>query len=146
MTAFLSIPQAVVDALALAPAIAPGRVRIGRELMLPTEWPDAIDVALDSSRGQAVTLDGGVLRWTSLVGLRLRVRAAAGVHGIQGPDALLAAVFSRLSGTVPADGAMQWQMQPDIRWEVEEADQTVTLCDLLLRVTHLTGTDLSAPA
>lgn len=144
MTAFLQIPQAVVTALAQAPAIAPGRVRIGREVALPEGWPDAIDVALDSSRGQVITLDGGTVRWTSLVGLRLRVRAAAGVHGIQAPDALLAAVFTRLAGTQPPGGAMQWQMQPDIRWDVEEADQTVTLVDLLLRVTHLTGADLAA--
>lgn len=144
MTAFLQIPQAVVAALALAPAIAPGRVRIGREVATPANWADAIDVMLDSSRGQAITLDGTTVRWTSLVGLRLRVRAAAGVHGIQAPDALLAAVFNRLATTQPPGGAMQWQLQPDIRWDVEEADQTVTLADLLLRVTHLTGADLLA--
>lgn len=139
MTAFLDLPNAVVTALAQAPAIAAGRVRVGRELPMPQEWANAIDVVLASSSGRMLTLDAQSVRWTTLLGLRIRTRAAAGVDGHTAPDALLAAVFARIATTAPPAGAMSWQLQPQLRWDIDEADQTITQVDLVLAVDHITG-------
>jgi hypothetical protein len=139
MTAFLNLPAYVAGALAQAPAIASGHVRVGRELPMPQGWDEAVDIVLSSSTGRALTLDNRATRWTTLLGLRIRTRAAAGSDGHTGPDALLADVFNRISYSTPPPGTMAWQLQPQLRWDIDEADQTITQVDLVLAVDHITG-------
>ena len=144
MSAFLALAQAAVAALVASPALAGGRVVMGRDRPMPEHHASQIDVMLDSSRSRASTLDGTFTRWDTTIGLRLRTRAAAGSDGLTAVDALLADVFARLAATPPPAGAARWALASDVRWEIDEADQTLCEAQLLLRIDHFTNSSLAA--
>jgi hypothetical protein len=144
-SAFLSLADAVVALLSAGTPLAGGRIRLGRGMPLPSHHDSGIDVDLVSSRGQQYTLDGQTTQWETSIGLDVMARAAAGANGAQAVDALLEAVFARLAGATPPAGAMSWALDPSVQWSVEEADRTLAVATLSLRVTHFTGGASLAP-
>lgn len=138
MSAFLGLTDAVVAALATAPAIAPGRVRRGRRTPVPQDWAECIDVNLQRSEGSAQLLADSFTGWESLVGIDVYARATA-ADGEAAIDPLLAQVFARLATTPPPAGAASWTLEPSIRWDIDERDQTLVVASLALRVTHFTA-------
>lgn len=145
MSAFLGITDAVVAALDAGGALTDGGTRRGRNVAVPEEASAAIDVHLQRSQADLGYLSGDVLRWESLVGIDLYARAAAGADGEATIDALLAAVFQRLSAATPPDGVLSWTIDPSIAWDIAEADQTLVQASVGLRVSHFTTLSL-APA
>ncbi len=139
MTAFLQLSQAVVAALSAAPALAGGRVRGGRRVPVPQGWPNAIDVHIERSVGSNATLDGRINRWETLIGVDVYARAMPGQDAETAVDELLASVFARLAAANPPAGAGRWQVEPQITWDVAEADQSLVVASLALRIPHFTG-------
>lgn len=139
MSAFIGLSQAVVAALLAAPALAGGRVRSGRRVAVPQTAPNAIDVHVERSLGASATLDGSISRWETLIAIDLYARATAGADGEAAVDSLLDAVFQRLASTPPPAGAGHWRLEPQISWDLAEADQTLVVASLTLRVSHFTG-------
>jgi hypothetical protein len=138
MSAFLGLTDAVVAALATAPAIAPGRVRRGRSAPVPQDWPDAVDVRLQRSEGSAQLLSDSFTGWESVIGVDVYARAT-GTDGEAAIDPLLASVFARIATTPPPAGAASWTLEPAITWDIDERDQTLVVAGLALRVTHFTA-------
>lgn len=147
-SAFLGLVDAAVAALTQAPAVLTAtRVRRGRDLPVPAEWPSAIDVHLRSSRGDAASLTAPSLtRWQTDVGVDIRVRAQAAQAGDAAVDALLEAVFARFATVAPPAGVFSWVLQPALTWDFDEADRTLVHAALLLRVDHFTSGGGLAPA
>lgn len=144
MSAFLGISDAVVAALAAAPAIAAGQVLRGRAVRVQPEAAQAVRVSVVSSAADTATLAGDVLAWQTVVALELYARAAPGVDAEAAIDGLLVGVFGRLAATPPPAGVLSWDLDPVIRWQVDEADATVVQCSLVLRVRHFTTPGLAA--
>lgn len=145
MTAFLALSDAVLAMLQQAPALAGGNIRRGRRIPVPEGVDQAIDVHVERSSGQVTDLDGSGLAWDTAVAIDLYARAADGTDAEQAIDALLAAVSARIAAAVPPDDVMSWLLDPAIQWELDEADDTLVLASLVLRVQHFTDAQF-APA
>ena len=137
---FLAIRDAVKAALLQPPALASGHVLAGREVPLPTEHTQGIRVSLMRSRGELVALYGAARQWQTPVIVHLLARATAGVDAETAVDSLLASTYARLDAMAPPPGAVSVTLDPDIRWAVDEADQSVVTVTLALIVTHITTT------
>lgn len=146
MTAFLDIGSAVVATLNQATALAAGHIRRGRNVPVPQEHTQAIDVHVQRSNASTEYLDGSLLRWETLVGIDCYARASVGVDAETAVDALLAAVFNRMAAASVPAGLISWSLDPAIQWDVSEADQTLAQASLSLRVSHFTTLDLAASA
>ena len=139
MSSFLEHTAAVVAALSASPALAGGRIRRGRRVPVPQEHASAIDVYAVRSEGSAQYLADTITRWETLIGVDLYARAAAGADAETTIDALLADTFARLATAAPPAGGAAWTLEPAITWDVSEADQTLVVASLSVRVSHYTA-------
>lgn len=146
MSAFLALTDAVRDALLQTPALAGGNVTRGQAVPVRASADQAIEVRIVRSTADAAVLAGSVLQWQTQVAIELYARAAAAQDGEVAIDSLLAGVFTRMSATAPPSGVISWALEPDIQWDVAEADATLVQASLALRITHFTTTDLAAAA
>lgn len=145
MTAFLALSDAVVALLQQPPALAGGHIRRGRRVPAPEGVAQAIDVHVERSAGALADLDGSGLAWDTAIAIDLFARAADGIDAEQAIDTLLADVAARFAAAdVPAD-LISWLLEPSIRWELDEADDTLVQASLLLRAQHHTDAQF-APA
>lgn len=144
-TAFLALLQAVRGALLADPAVAAGRVRVGQRVALPQEWPDGVNLSLVSARAQRATTAGAAM-WQTVLAVDLLARGDLAAQGEAALDPLLADVYGRLAdlSTVPGVGALE--IEPDLDWDVTEADTPITRARLQLRAIHHTAAGTLLPA
>ena len=142
-SAFVIVSAAVKAKLLEAPALAGGFVKRGRAIPLPAELDEGLFVRIERTVGSGGTL--GVTDWDTAIAVEGVKRVPPGTDSDDAIDPLLAATYERLRNAVGiAAGVMDIVPDPEIRWEVAEADDTLVGFVLLLRVNHRTGgTDLN---
>lgn len=145
-TAFLTAAQAVVDALQADPALADGRVYLGRDAPMPEHHASEVRVGIESTSGRMLTLGATDVLWETTIGVEVRQRAAGGGTALPDLDALVEAVFTRLAQATAAPGSSAWQMEPTIRWQLADADTPIATAGLALRVEQITGGGTLQPA
>lgn len=138
-SAHLTITQALVSALSQAPAIAGGRIYSGRMRAMPAEHASAVFVGLARSEGRQPFASDARTDWSTHLALDICARASAGQDGLAAVDALLDAVYTRLASTTPPADVPGWLIDSQIAWEIEEADQTLAVATLVLRIDHRTA-------
>lgn len=145
-TAHLQLAGAVQDALLANPALAGGRVKRGRAVPLQLDADNAIFVRLLTARGRAMeALVPITTEWTTGIAIDITARATAAQDAHEAVDELLQATFTRLAASEPGLGGFAWASEPEIHWQIDEADTTVGLATLVLPVRHLTGPQSLAP-
>ncbi len=144
-TALLGITSAVLAALS-TPALAAGKGSVvrGRRTLAPQA--DKWHVAINALRHAGNRLDmlGQALQWETIVSVVISVRAASGEDAEAALDPLIETVWSRLAGMTPPAGVQAVHIDPQINLDIDEADQTLAVASLSLRVTHITTGGLLA--
>lgn len=138
-TAALAFTDAIVALLKAPTALCGGRVVRGRAVPVQLEDDSQIFVRLVRSRGQPLDLAGLHIRWQTLIGIEIALRAKPRQDAHAAVDDPLAAVYARLATAPVPAGADGWALQPDINWETAEADSTVSVATLAVQITHNTG-------
>lgn len=139
MTAALAFTTAIVALLKAGPALAGGRVKRGRAIPMQLEHDTEIFVRLVRSQGRALDLAGLATRWQTLIGVEIAVRCRNGQDAHEAVDPHLEAVWARLAAAAVPAGADGWLLQPDVAWELAEADTPIATASLVLQITHTTG-------
>lgn len=144
MSGFLAITTAVADALRQSPALA-ADIQRGRATPAGLGKTMAIRVAMANSTAKPIDLDGADMLWQSSIVVALYARAAAGVDGEQSIDQLFIDTWARLQALTAPPGVVGMTLDPTVQWDEEEADQTLTVVRIVLRITHrTTGAALAA--
>lgn len=138
-TALLGITSSVQAALA-SPVLAAskGSVVRGRRTLVPQaeKWHVAINALRHA--GNRLDMLGQALQWETIVSVVVSVRAASGEDAEAALDPLIEEVWTRLSGMAPPAGVQAVHLDPQINLDIDEADQTLAVASLSLRVTHIT--------
>ena len=83
-------------------------------------------------------MHGEALQWETIVSVVVSVRAASGEDAEAALDPLIETVWSRLYSMTPPAGVQRITLDPQINLDIDEADQTLAVASLSLRVTHIT--------
>lgn len=142
-TAHLELTDTIVAVLQTAPALAGGRITRGRAVPMQLGAGTALFVRLVKSAGRPLTVKGDVIQWGTVVAVECAARASAAQDAHSAVDDLLQAVYARIAAAAPTDGTWQWDSDPEIHWQIDEADTTVGVATLILPITHLTGPTLA---
>lgn len=142
-TAHLELTDAIVAALQTAPALAGGRITRGRAVPMQLSAGTALFVRLANASGRPFTVKGDVIQWRTVVAVECAARASAAQDAHSAVDDLLQDVYARIATAPPADGSWQWDGEPEIHWQIDEADTTVGIAALILPIAHLTGPTLA---
>lgn len=138
-TAALSYVNALVALYKAGPALCGGRVVPGRAIPMQLDHASQIFVRVVRSFGRQSNLGGSLLQWETLLGTEIAVRCKPGEDAHAAVDPILNAVFDRVAAATPPANTLTWLTSPDITWEISEAETTVAVATLALRVTHITG-------
>lgn len=141
MSAFLSITDAVRDALLQAPALAGGNVNRGRNVPLPADADQGVDVSIVSSRAQPLALaDASSLQWESVIAVVCKARGTSSTDAEAAIDPLVVSAWQRLLSMSAPAGVTGMTLDPAIAWDIDEAEQPLATAALSLRLTHITTT------
>ena len=136
-TAFCAIQGALVAALTQAPALAEGRVYVNRLRPIGAAIPSAIVVRLDQASAAGDVI--GTLDWVTSYTVECYARAVSGADPAESVDALLSAVWARLSAlTPPGLGVAAITLQPTIDWQYDDAETPVACALIRISVQHRT--------
>jgi hypothetical protein len=138
-TAALTYVNALVALYKAGPALCQGRVVSGRAIPLQLAHDSQIFVRLVRSIGRPSTMGGHLTQWETLIGTEIAVRCNPGQDAHAAVDPILLSVFDRLAAAPQPANTLTWLTSPDITWELSEADTTVAVATVALRVTHITG-------
>lgn len=146
-TPFLGLTDAVKAALLVDPPVLPAaRIKRGRNTALGTDETSGIFLNVRAADGDPLDVLGESTSWQTVVAVEIRARAARGQDAETAADALLQSTYARLRGMAAPPGAIGIALDPQIRWEIDEADQTLVAVLLALRITHLTTGAALEPA
>ncbi len=139
MTAFASLTAALKALLLQAPVPGDGNVWRGRLRPIPAEHQHAIVIRLASSPGTVSGIQAGPVDWVSQIEIDLYARCTPAQDPEDALDTLLADVYARLAASPNvATGVMDLMGEPQLDWGFAEADNTLAVVTLQLRVTHRT--------
>jgi hypothetical protein len=141
MTVFLDLRAAVVALLLVDPPVADGQVFTQRKTAHVREQGQAVNVRIVRSQAMRAGVGGGPTDWTTVIGVEMFYRAAAGdEEPTDGLDPLIEAVFERLAGAeLPDLGVEDVLPDPLLEWEEEEeAASPVAQATFLLQIVHRT--------
>ena len=134
---FVTLLQAVKGLLVQTPALAGGRVELGRGKPVPPEHPSAVHVSLANSQNTTKLLSAPRSMWRSFVAVDVLVRGAPGQSVQEAVDPLLQEVWERLQAQSDAAlGAHLELHDASIEWGVAEADSALCGATLLIPVRH----------
>jgi len=137
-TTFLPITTAIRDTLKGGLLLTDGPVVRGRRLVLEKRFKAGIAVNSIRHVAQVLSIDGQDFQWETTVVVAVYVRAMQDEDAEEALDPYIAAVWGRLAGMTPPAGATSVTLDPAIGIDLDEADQTVAVASLQLRVTHIT--------
>lgn len=132
---FLSLANAVAGLISQAPAILPAAaVRVGSRR--PTALPLNAEVVirLVQASGRQAFVGDTRTDWDVAITLDIFARVTPGAETYAELDALLAAIYARLLNAQPQAGSAMLISSPALSWDVDEADQTLALATLGLRI------------
>ena len=137
-SAFAAIQAALLASLAASPALAGGRISANKTRPIPTGQATAIVLRLDQSEGSEVLL--GRIDWRTSFSVECYARGtASGDDSVLLVDALLRAVWSRLS-TLSMDALnADLTITPQIDWQYDDAETPLVCAILRVAVTHRTA-------
>lgn len=145
MSAFLELRDAIVSLLMQAPAVAGGHVIPGRAHPLPEGQPQGVYVRIRRNTGRQPFAGDSRTDWSTT--LLVVCMARGTTDGDAAADALLAAVYARLATSNPPPQADGWVINPQIDWDVEEAEVPIGAAALQVTVQHRTASgELTAAA
>lgn len=147
MTAFLGVTSAVMAALTTPPLRTDkGRVVRGRKTPMPAADKWRVLIAGSLQAGTNLDLVGDAIQWDSVVNLDISLRCASDEDAEAAIDPLRSTVWSRLKAMTPPAGVQAITLVARIDTDIDdEADQTLVVDRLSLRVTHITqGASLDA--
>ncbi len=137
MSAFAAIQAALMAALSAAPALAEGRVYADRSRPLAATYDSAISVRMEASNATSATTK--TLDWTTAYSIECYARATADLSRGEAVDALLSAVWLRLSALdLRALGVASIILQPNIDWQYDDADSLMAVAVINLQIQHRT--------
>lgn len=144
-TAHLQLTDAVMSVLNAPPAVFQ-RLTRGRAVPAQLGNDNAGFVRLHTAKGQRLDMAGLTTQWHTAIVVEIAARATAAQDAHEAVDALLQTAFSRIAASTPEAGAWEWAGEPEIQWQIDEADTTVGLAALVLPIRHLTGPHSLSPA
>lgn len=146
MTAFLGITSAVMAALTTPPLRADkGRVVRGRKTPMPAADKWRVLIAGPQQLGEALDLTGSDVQWQSAVNIDISLRCASDEDAEVAIDSLRNTVWARLGAMALPAGVQAVTRVLRIDTDIDdEAEQTLVVDRLSLRVTHITTGGLLA--
>ena len=140
-TAHLQATDAVMAALRTAPAVA-DKIARGRAVPAQMTSGTCAFVRLHRSSGNRLALDGTCTTWITAIAIEIGARAAADGDAHEAVDPVLQAAFTRIEQLATA-GVLDWAGDPEIHWQIDEADTTVGLAAIVLPIKHIAGPTLA---
>lgn len=139
-TAHLALAQQVVSLLQAGTPVAP-LIKLGALQPAKLGTSTAVFVRLLRSPGRDITATGaGAVQWTTLVGVECVARASAGQDPLTAIDPLIEAVYARLAAAPQLAGSLSELLgEPEIQWEIAEAETPIATALIAVRVQHITG-------
>jgi len=147
VTAFMTMRDAVANALLAAPVLHTGRGSVKAGRRIPMSQYDKWGVTVNTTRhgGEAIDMRGTTIQWETTIVVSSYIRADADADAESALDPLLTAVWGRLAAMATPTGAAGITLDSTITRDLDEADQTVAAAHMALRITHLTtGSALAA--
>lgn len=136
---FLALRDAIADLLEQSPAVAD---QVKRNQVVPAvrEHLSLANVRLIGTQGTRSAIRQGYVDWSTVLVVDLQVRCAADADPVEAIDALLVPAYTRLAAVGPALGLGVEDVlpDPDIQWDIEEADKPLVSVTLSVRITHRT--------
>ena len=141
-SAHLQLTDAVMAALTASPPVA-DIVKRGRAVPAQLTAATVAAVRLIRSTGTRLSIDGLATTWHTAVAIEMGARAAADSDGHAAVDPVLQAAYTRICAQPIAGGAWEWAGEPEIHWQLDEADTTVGLVTIVLPIQHIAGSTLT---
>lgn len=147
VTAFETIRQALIAALAASPVLGPSMVTSGAKRQATNDMRKQVDVQLADAAGSYLLAGAGApCEWQTDLVIQVKVRNAAGDEPDADLDALVQAVSEQLATLTPAAlGATSIDLTPRWRWRLQEGTPPYAVAQRLVRVTHETVGAALAP-
>ena len=105
-TAFKTLLDTVSAALLAAPALAGGRVYVGRDNATALNQASDVNVTLQTQDGQPFALTAGPTDWTVDIGVEIRARGTDTADAITAIDPLIELAYARLLAMAMPAGVM----------------------------------------
>ena len=139
-TAFLALSTAITDALRPVVSTRVGNVLRGRRVSLAQGQTQGLRINSVQHAAKPLDLAGAHLQWETTLVVGILARATSDSDAEATLDPLLAAVWQALAALTasPPAGCFGIVLDPQIGIDLDEADQTVTVASLALRITHIT--------
>jgi hypothetical protein len=137
-TAFKVLVDAVSAALSAAPAVAGGRIAVGRDSSAALDQASDVNIILQVQDGQPFALSSGPTDWSVDVGVEIRARGTDTIDALAAIDPIMEQVYARLTAmALPAGvtGLQAFRGQLD----VQEAATPVAAWQFLLTVSLRTA-------
>lgn len=137
-TAFKSIADTVLAALLAAPAVASGRVSVGRDNTTPLDQASDVNITLQAQGGEQFAITGGPVDWTGDLGIEVRARGSDSVDALSAIDPLIETVYARLAAIAWPAGVMGLQGLR-CQLDVQEAATPIAAWQLLQTLSFRTA-------
>ena len=147
MSAFLVIANAAADLVRAALAPLPrAEVRVGKRRPVAVGLPVEVVVRLLRAKGAVAFAGDARTDWGTGLAFDVYVRTEPGADVYATLDQVLDLIYPALTNAAPIADAGLLTEEPDITWDVDEADQTLGYLCLIVRVSHRTASGSLAAA
>lgn len=137
-TAFKTLIDLVSAAMLQAPALAGGRVYIGRDNATSLNEANDVNLTLQAQDGEPFALTGGPTDWSVDVGVEIRARGSATEDALTAIDPLIELAYARLLAiTLPAGVTALSSLRA--RLDVQEGSTPIAAWQLLATITFRTA-------
>jgi hypothetical protein len=117
-TAFKTLIDTVNAALQAAPAVAGGRIAVGRDTSTALDQASDINITMQVQDGEPFALTAGPTDWTVDVGVEIRARGTDAIDALAAIDPIMEQVYARLTAmALPAGitGLQSFRGQLDVQ-------------------------------
>jgi hypothetical protein len=117
-TAFKTLVDTVLAALQESPAVAGGRIAVGRDTTAALDQASDINLTLQVQDGQPFALTSGPVDWSVDIGVEIRARGTDTVDALAAIDPIMEQVYARLTAmALPAGitGLQAFRGQLDVQ-------------------------------
>lgn len=117
-TAFKTLIDTVLAALQESPAVAGGRIAVGRDTTTALDQVSDINITLQVQDGQPFTLTAGPTEWSVDIGVEIRARGTDTIDALAAIDPIMEQVYARLTAmALPAGvtGVQAFRGQLDVQ-------------------------------
>lgn len=96
-TAFKTLVDTTLAALLASPAVAGGRIAVGRDTTTALDQASDINITLQVQDGQPFTLTAGPTEWSVDIGVEIRARGTDTIDALAAIDPIMEQVYARLT-------------------------------------------------